>query len=447
MTSTASLRPYRIPLWFSFFNATTWMIALGTPMVLLAGKLGASSFEVGLLYAFFFLLLPVQIISTLGLPKFGYKKQVTFGWSMRAVFLLIPLGLALIGPEEPRRWMVIAFIVSGFFFALFRSVGSCGIMPWLYAIVPDEVRGRYFATDQILTGIAGLMTLLLSAGLFLLLPVYSAFALQYSYALIGSIIAVVFLVKMPSVSNPEKTSASEIFRQAPRLCLEAGAYRRYLIFMIFHNLVGSAMMPFMAYYLFVQVGLPTEQILLFTAIQYGGAILGSNWVRHKADPWGPQPVLRISVVISSLVFVFWILLVSGYSELLIFLPLAYLLYGFATSNWAIANLKYLPQVCPAKDKALSVSVHSSVVGVLGGLAPIAWGFFIKEAGGQPGVNVEAFVFYFITALVVYGGLFFATQYLKPSDKDAEGLHSTHILMRPFRYVSHLIIPVGRPKSK
>jgi MFS family permease len=447
MTTQTSLRPYRIPLGFSFFNATTWMIALGTPMVLLAGELGASSFEVGLLYAFFFLLLPVQIISTLGLPRFGYKKQVTFGWSMRAVFLFIPLGLALLAPEEPRRWMVMAFIGSGFFFAFFRSVGSCGIMPWIYAIVPDEVRGRYFATDQILTGIAGLMTLLLSAGLFMILPVFTAFAFQYSYALAGSIIAVVFLLNMPAVEKPEETSAGEIFRQAPRLCMEAGAYRRYLVFMIFHNLVGSGMMPFMAYYLLVQVGLPAEQILLFTAIQYGGAILGSNWVRPRADRWGPQPVFRVSIVLSSAVFIFWVFLISGYSALLSILPLAYLVFGFSTSNWAIANLKYLPQVCPSEDRALSVSVHSSVVGVLGGLAPIAWGFFIKEAGGQPGVNADAFVFYFIVAAVVYAGLFFAVQHLKPADKDAEGLHNTHFLMRPFRYVSHLILPVGRQKKK
>lgn len=447
MIAQTSLRPYRIPLGFSFFNATTWMIALGTPMVLLAGELGASSFEVGLLYAFFFLLLPVQIISTLGLPRFGYKKQVTFGWSMRAVFLLIPLGLALLAPEEPRRWMVMSFIVSGFFFALFRSVGSCGIMPWLYAIVPDEVRGRYFATDQILTGIAGLMTLLLSAGLFLILPVYTAFAIQYSYALAGSVIAVAFLLKMPSVPKPEETSAGEIFRQAPRLCLEAGGFRRYLVFMIFHNLVGSAMMPFMAYYLLVQEGMPTQKILLFSAIQYGGAILGSNWVRHRADRWGPQPVFRVSIAISVVVFVFWILLIAGYAVLLPFLPMAYLLFGFSTSNWAIANLKYLPQVCPTEDRALSVSVHSSVVGVLGGLAPIVWGLIIKESGGQPGVNPDAFIFYFVTAGVVYAGLFFATQSLKSTGKVVEGLHNTHFLMRPFRYVSHLILPVGRQKNK
>jgi len=48
------------------------MIALGTPLVLLAGQLGASSFEVGLAYAFDLLLLPVTFLATSTLPRLGY---------------------------------------------------------------------------------------------------------------------------------------------------------------------------------------------------------------------------------------------------------------------------------------------------------------------------------------------------------------------------------------
>ena len=55
--------PYAKLLRFSFFNASTWLIGLGTPMVLLATELGANSFDVGLAYSFVFLLLPVQIVA------------------------------------------------------------------------------------------------------------------------------------------------------------------------------------------------------------------------------------------------------------------------------------------------------------------------------------------------------------------------------------------------
>jgi len=67
------------------------MVVLGTPAVLLAESLGANTFQVGLLYSFVFLLLPVQVIATATLPRFGYKKQVIFGWAIRTLFLVIPI--------------------------------------------------------------------------------------------------------------------------------------------------------------------------------------------------------------------------------------------------------------------------------------------------------------------------------------------------------------------
>jgi hypothetical protein len=85
-TSDNSLSPYADLLKFGFFNATTWMIGLGTPLVLLASELGASSFEVGLVYAFVFLLMPVQILASIALPRFGYKNQFIFGGSPGASF-------------------------------------------------------------------------------------------------------------------------------------------------------------------------------------------------------------------------------------------------------------------------------------------------------------------------------------------------------------------------
>ena len=68
-TASAGLRPFRAGYWFGGFNGLTWMIGLGTPMVLLAERLGASAFQIGLASAFVFLLLPLQVLSTAALPR------------------------------------------------------------------------------------------------------------------------------------------------------------------------------------------------------------------------------------------------------------------------------------------------------------------------------------------------------------------------------------------
>jgi hypothetical protein len=51
---------FRSGIVFAFFNALSWQIGIGTPMVLFAEQLGATPFQVGLAYSFVFVLTPVQ---------------------------------------------------------------------------------------------------------------------------------------------------------------------------------------------------------------------------------------------------------------------------------------------------------------------------------------------------------------------------------------------------
>jgi hypothetical protein len=108
--SDPELYPYRSGLFFGFFNAPVWQIAIGTPMVLFAERLGATSFQVGLAYSFVFLQTPMLILSTALIPKFGFKKVAMGGWAARSLFLILPLVLALIAPDVGSPWMVNAFI-------------------------------------------------------------------------------------------------------------------------------------------------------------------------------------------------------------------------------------------------------------------------------------------------------------------------------------------------
>ena len=443
-----SLAPYANLLKFGFFNATTWMIGLGTPLVLLAGHLGASSFEVGLAYAFVFLLLPVQILATSTLPRFGYKRQVIFGWATRGVFLLIPLWLAWLAPAKPERWMVHALIASAFFFSLFRSMGSCGVMPLIYASLPEHVRGRYFSTDQAVTGLSGILTLLLCSLLFRYLPIYQAFFWQYIYAIAGVFFTVYFLSRVQDPPKPKETSLKDILTETPTVCLRRSPFRQYLVFMIASAIMGTAFVPLKAYYLKVEAGIPDELILLYTAIQYAGAIIGTMLMRNRIDRIGVKPVFRVSLVLSSAISIYWYFLVTGHSVLLAALPLAYFAFGIAASQWITAHLKYLPRVCSDQQQALHVSVHSAVIGVIGGLAPIIWGFLVKIPGGLAGVQTDRFAIYFIGLMLVQAGLLLYVPFLTSKHSGRPSLQTSAGVLRPIRFVGQLVnfLPQGSAKQ-
>ena len=433
-----SLKPYTNLLKFGFFNATTWMIGLGTPLVLLAGELGASSFEVGMAYSFVFLLLPVQILATATLPRFGYKKQVIFGWATRGIFLLIPLYLAYIAPQSPERWMVHALIASTFLFSLFRSMGSCGVMPLVYGTLPEHLRGRYFSTDQAVTGISGIMTLLLCAVLFRFLPIYEAFFWQYLYAIIGVFLTIYYLAKVTDPPKPKSTSLGQILVETPVICLRRTPFRQYLVFMIAAALMGPAFVPLKAYYLKVEGHLGADRILLYTALQYCGAILGTMVMRNRVDKIGAKPVFRLSLVLSLCISVYWYFLVSGTHLLIHFLPFAYFTFGIAASQWVTAHLKYLPRVCDEEKQALHVSVHSSVIGIIGGLAPIFWGFMVKLPGLQPGVRTDSFAFYFLILFAMQFGMLLYVPFLSSQYRERPSLQTSAGVLRTARFVGQMV---------
>jgi len=433
--------PLRTLLSFSFANATCLMISLGTPMVLLAGELGASTVVVGFAYAAVFLLLPLQVLATAGLPRFGFKRQMIFGWSGRALFLFIPLGLAFWQPPSGHAGAIAALLTSVIGFALFRSLGSCAVMPWIYHLVPESIRGRYFATDQVLTGLAGVITLLFCAGLFAILPVFTAFAWQYSLALVGSAAAVALLATLPDAPRPTSTSIGEILRATPQWCFRPSQFRRYLGFMLAANLVMTAFPPFIAYYLKVEVGLPTERILLYTALQYVGAITGALIVRGQIDRRGVKPFFRLGLLGQMLLMGYWVGHVHGGALTVTLVPAGYFLFGASVAWWNAAHLKYLPRVCPEEDRALALAIHGSVVGVLGGLAPILWGLVLKETGAEAGMHLDRFSGYLGVTVIVQALLLLSVARLTSEGRELAPVASFGQLARSFRYLGSLINPL------
>jgi len=226
----ASLRPVRAGYWFGGFNGLTWMMSLGTPMVLLLERLGGSSFQVGLATSFVFLLFPVQVLATSTLERLGFQRQMVFAWTARTLFLVVPLGLAWLAPVDHEPWMANAVVASVFLFCLFRAVGVAAHVPWFSAILPDALRGRYWATEGAIVSTVGVAALLSCTALFAGLPEWTAFRWVYGIALFGSVMAIANLIRLPTGPRPAPSPIRNLTREAVSFCLRPGLFRHYLMF-------------------------------------------------------------------------------------------------------------------------------------------------------------------------------------------------------------------------
>lgn len=397
-TQPASLRHVRAAIAFSFFNAMTWQVALGTPMVLFAEQLGASAAAVGLAYSFVFVLTPIQVLSTSFLPKYGFKGMMLSGWGARSLFLLPPVVIAWMNPR-PGTAAVWMFIGSLFLFTFFRSIGACSWLPWMNALLSAENRGRYFALEQVASGTAGVGTLFICWYSLRVMPLHQAFLLQYAFAFVGSWLAYYALTRLPDAPKPSALPISMVLRESPRIVAQPGPFRRYLVIGVVNGVAIAAIPPFCAYYLKVVPQLTASQVVGFTLVQYLGVIVGAFSIRNQVDVLGARPFFQISLMLYISIAVFWIGVLRGWIGGLVPIGVAYFGVGVAASCWSSASNKYLPLVVGSENRTLAFSVQAAVTAVVSGFSPALWGLVIKGPTDAPSVDVVAFqVFFAVTIL-------------------------------------------------
>lgn len=435
------LAPFRSGLLFGFFNALTWQIAIGTPMVLFAESLGASPAQVGLAYSFVFLLTPIQVVATAFVPRFGFKRVTLAGWGSRSLFLVVPLVLTALAPRlGVRGWMVHALIWSVFLFCFCRSIGASSMVSWLYGLLPENARGRYFANDQFLSGIAGVGTLLVSAALFACLPIYPALLLQYGIASVGSTLSFVMLRKLPDVPAPGPISLWAVLRGTPRHMFGASVFRSYLWLAVGYYVLSTPVAPFVAYYLKVGPRLSAGQIMVFEVFRYTGVIVAAWTIRRKIDQAGARPFLLLALGLYALVAVFWWVFLHGGHGGLAAIAVAYFTVGLGATCWTVANLNYLPKVCADQERALMVSIHGAVTTCLGGCSPVVWGWLMKTSGAAgPGIDAAVFGWFFVYVLVSATVLSALVARL-PEDTETvvEPLVIGNAVLRPVRAAAYLV---------
>jgi MFS family permease len=436
--SSPELYPYRHGIYFAFFHALNWQVAIGTPTVLFMQQLGANSFQVGLVFSWTFLLTPAQVLSTSLLSRYGFKRLTTAGWGARSACLLVPVVLAVLAPPEPVPWMINAMVAATFCYCLIRAIGTSALTTWFYQLVPPAIRGRYWATDQLTAGVAVVGSLLFYSLFFTALPAYPAFIILYLIAIFGALMSYRQLKALPDVEKPKPISLQKVATETPRLMTQPSVFRTYLWVSVALFAAITPISPFAAYYLKTTGRISTAQVLLLTMLIYFGLIAANLVMRAHMDRIGAKPFFRLSYLTHAIIAVGWIVFLHTGGTALWMLPLLYVLQGFGSGCWNSANLSYLAKIVPDHDRALPVSIHGAVITFLGGITPIVLGLFLKVPGHTPALNVFAFEIFFAGLLVVCIGLMIFLKRLPETAGPVGPIFQGSWVWRPFRAVATLV---------
>ncbi len=148
---------------FAAFNALSFQIVLGSPMILYAKTLDASATVLGIIAGMMPLLVIMQIPAANYIDRIGYKKFVYGGWGIRVFFIFLMAMVPLTNVFLNSTTQLVLLLALLFAFNLSRGISSSAWLPWITLLVPPAVRGRYVASDAGYTQFGSFVTIVVAA--------------------------------------------------------------------------------------------------------------------------------------------------------------------------------------------------------------------------------------------------------------------------------------------
>ena len=390
---------------FSLYNQLNFQIILGTPLILYAKSLGASSTTIGIVAALAPLLTVLQLPTAYFIPRVGYKRFVLLGWFSRTLTVfslaLLPLLTAFDNATKISLMLMALFI-----FNVLRGISTGAWLPWLTSLIPEERRGNFLRKDQTYVQIGGLLAMVLSTVVLWNNAKAWHFALLFFLSACAATLSLFFIRLVPEVEVGEQVRTSS--QPVPwGAMLKYPPFTRLLIFTVVYNWVIGGLAAFVVGFLQHIGGFSDGMILACNVFAFVGAAISVQLVSGLMNRTGTKPILRISLVCYFWAVICWLLISS---ELLTTTPLMvvliYLILGVAGGLFGIANTRIAMDTMPLMGRNHFFALFTVFTSISLGLAPICWGIFLDCVGhtqfqlGLFHVNRYSLYFLMLTGLVV-----------------------------------------------
>jgi MFS family permease len=368
---------------FSLFNALSWQIALGAPIILFAKGLGATSTVLGLITALTPLLVIFQIPAAHWLPKFGYRRFTLMGWGTRtvAVFAVAAVPLATYAGVSV-QWQLAAVLGLMLTFNTLRGIASGAWMPWLTEIVPAHYRATFLSRDNLFGNLGSLLSLGVASVLLLsaATPAPWQFSLVFLFSALAAVVSLHFLRKIPDVTAPESLKSSghpvpwgHMFRWPP--------FFKIVVFVLGWVWVTGGLSTFSVAYLRGVAGFTDSQVILLSAVTLLGSLVSVSFGGLLVDRLGSPRMLRGCMAVLLVSLLGWAAmagrLLPGSVAVVAGLNL---LTGIAAVNFNVAASRLTMATFPLMGRNHFFAMYSVITNLGLGLSPIVWGMGLDFVG-------------------------------------------------------------------
>lgn len=382
---------------FSFFNAVTFQIVLGAPVILYAKSLGASSLVLGTIASLTPLLSILQLVAARFLHRTGYRRFALAGWGARTAFVLLLTAVPVLpGLAAETRLMLVAAAL--FCFNLLRGFAAGAWLPWLTALVPEDVRGRFLSRDNAFMHFGCLAALLVSAWVMTGTVEAVEYTGVFAIGLLSAVISLWFIGRIPDAQSPEERQHSGT--PVPwRAMLRYPPFARLLWFTTFYMVVIGSLGVFTVEFLVQRERYAEGTILMLGALSFVGALVGLWWAGPRLDATGSKVWLGRALSLFIVVIAGWLLVaVRAQPAAPWLVGLLNFTGGLAGAVFGVANTRIVMGSVPVMGRNHFFALFTVVSSLGLGAAPVLWGAVLDALRSGDvtvgGVTLDPYAVYF-----------------------------------------------------
>jgi len=378
--------------------------------------LGANAFQIGLLASAQFFATLAQLPGAILVDRFTHRKRISvyFSFIARALWLpLIVYGLLKTsdaGQEHTLNLLILIVIV----YYILASISGVSWLSWMSAMVPEEIRGRFFGFRN---SILGFMTIFvtLMGGHFLdwyrnnlpNLPYINSFYILFSIAVIAGLISSLLLSRQTEPVRQEPFKG-HFFRYMIEP-LRNRNFRYLLLFALFWSFAVNFAAPFYIVYMLKDLSMTYTLISSLVVISAVADLTGMGIWGHYSDQLGNRPIMIITASMAALMPFFWIFTTAHPLSIYLLIPFLHLLGGFVVSGYNLTSVNLIFRSAPSQGNSIYFAFWASSNGVMAGFGALAGGYAANNItfpflGFNPG-SVFKVIFLFSTIMRVLSLIF------------------------------------------
>jgi MFS family permease len=399
------------------FSSVFIVLSGGAFLTGLALMLGANDFEIGFLAAIPFLAQVAQLFSVFLVNRVAARKLTTsIGFLIgRQIWWIMILVLFL--PISRRLEVLLAIVIVS---SLTTMLAAPAWLSWMAELVPERVRGRYFARRSIAVAVAT-VTATIGGGFILdhfriLNNDTIGFAIIIAIGGIFALAASWMLNKLPDKprqSSPANPGLANLLEP-----LQNRSFRHLLLGFFFWNLAIGISAPFFVPHMLGNLSMNFTMIALYSSAAALVAVaLNKPW-GTVIDKFGCKPVIALCAFGIALIPLIWLLPRKGFLWILVFESI------FSGALWTGFNLAAfnIPIANSPRDKrtiylamfAVITGLGFFIASIIGGILAKQWVFLHWQIGKQVIINYH--VIFIISSFLRFMAAGLLSTFHEPAEK-------------------------------